>query len=244
MYREKSFLAVIPAKGISRGLRNKNTKLFAGKPLIEWSIDAAKESKIFDDIIVSSESEEILSIAEKCGVGHWLRPPHLSLSYALIADVMVDVLKGYEHFRNIYDYVQLIQCTSPLLTPAQIRGAADWIINKNADMVIGVSPVQDASLIVKPIPLNWDMRGWYPDEYKDKNRQDFEQAYKLNGNIYLAKWEVWAERKDWWETKIFGFPMDTYYDVDIDNIHDFYAAEERLKRKHYDKNQPLSSYLQ
>src|SRR3990167_2128914 len=117
----KSFLAVIPARGGSKGIPNKNVKDFCGKPLIQWSIEAAKDSGVFDRIIVNSDSDKILAVAAKCGADVQPRPAELASDTSLVADVMVNSLL---RLGEKYDYVQLIQATSPGLRPAQIQGAA------------------------------------------------------------------------------------------------------------------------
>jgi len=226
MFGGKRFLAVIPARGGSKGIKDKNLKKFCGKPLIYWSIKTAQKSGVFDRIIVNSDSSEILALAEKYGAEPQQRPAELADDKALVADAMVDCLHRLD---CKYDYVQLIQATSPGLRPLQIKCAAQFILDKNADFVIGMHEFRDPTIVVKPIPPDLCVTGWYPEKFKNKNRQDLPAAYRVNGYIYLGKWEVWAKRKDYWKTKIYAFICDTYDDIDIDTKYDWEIAEARFK---------------
>ncbi|OGM79613.1 hypothetical protein A2197_01245 [Candidatus Woesebacteria bacterium RIFOXYA1_FULL_48_16] len=231
----KSFLAVIPARGGSKGIPNKNIKDFCGKPLIQWCIESAKDSGVFDRIVVNSDSGKILAVAAKCGVDGQLRPAELATDAALVMDVMVNSLL---RLGEKYDYVQLIQATSPGIRPAQICSAADMILglppfeqwkDKNADMVIGVHRYKDPTIVVKEVPDDLCLRGWYPNQFKDKNRQDLPPAYRINGYIYLAKWDVWVNCKDYWKTNIYAYFCDEYDDIDIDSKWDWSVAEARFR---------------
>ena len=226
---------MIPARGGSKGIPNKNIKDFCGKPLIQWCIESAKKSGVFDRIIVNSDSAKILDIARKCGVDVQGRPAELATDHTLVADVMVDSLLRLD---RKYDYVQLIQATSPGLRPAQIQGAAAMMrglppfecwADKDVDMIIGVHRHNDPTIVVKPVPADCCVKDWYPEEFKDKNRQDLPYAYRINGYIYLAKWDVWVKRKDYWKTNIYAYICDEHDDIDIDTKWDWQVAEARFR---------------
>ena len=226
---------MIPARGGSKGIPNKNIKDFCGKPLIQWCIEAAKKSGVFDRIIVNSDSDKILAVAAKCGVDTQKRPVELATDTALVADVMVNslLLLGEK-----YDYVQLIQATSPGLRPVQIQATAAMIQglppfenwkDKNVDMIIGVHRHADPTIVVKSIPTDMCLKNWYPKRFKDKNRQDLPPAYRINGYIYLAKWQVWTHRLDYWKTNIYAYICDEHDDIDIDTKWDWSIAEARFR---------------
>lgn len=230
-----SFLAVIPARGGSRGIPNKNIKDFCGKPLIQWCIESAKKSGVFDRIIVNSDSDRILKVAEKCKVDTQKRPARLAQDNSLVADAIVDCLTRLD---ERYDYVQLIQPTSPGVRPGQIQAAAgliegrppfDFWRDKDIDMVIGVHRYKDPTIVVKEMPSDLCLKDWYPDEFKDKNRQDLPPAYRINGYIYLAKWDVWIKRMDYWKTNIYAYICDDHDDIDIDTKWDWNVAEARFR---------------
>ena len=227
-------MAWIPARGGSKGLPDKNIRLMADKPLIYWCIKAAKESGIFDEncIVVNTDSIRIGHIAYQNDAIFQYRPESLAQDNSLVADALVESLPRLEKvYDRKFDYVFLMQATSPLVRPSSIKLAADCIIDKDADMVVGVHPVKDPSIVVKPLPLDLSLKDWYPKEFRDKNRQDLPAAYRINGYIYAAKWEVFAERRDWWESKIFAYIMDKSDDIDIDCLRDFQLAEMVLKER-------------
>ena len=246
MYRGKTFMAWVGARGGSKGLPNKNIRLMAGKPLIYWCIKAAQESGIFESIRVNSDSADILNTVDSFHFDKFwgqLRPTELAQDNSLIADAISNGLRRL--FCKKTDYVFLIQPTSPLLRPSSIKNAADYIIDKDADMVVGVHPVKDPSIVIKPLPDDLSLKDWYPKEFRDKNRQELPTAYRINGYIYVAKWQLFAERRDWWLSQIYAFIMDKNEDIDIDDLRDFQLAEMVLKeRLCYKEKTHLLKYIQ
>lgn len=231
MVRGKSFLALITARKNSKGVKNKNRRLIAGRPLIEWAIQAAKDSKVFDRIIVVSDCPECRYIGIRMGVDAQVEPDELAKDTSMISDVLIDSLARIEKEDKRYDYVHLIQPTSPDIRPASIVGAVNYIIDKQADMVMGVYPVKDPTAFCKTLPVDLSLRGWYPEEFRAKNRQMVGgegQRYSLNGYIYIAKWDIFAKKCDWWKTNIYGYVMNEWDCIDIDNEWDFQMAELRL----------------
>jgi CMP-N,N'-diacetyllegionaminic acid synthase len=229
-----SFLGVVPVRGGSKGLKGKNMRLLGGKPLYRWVAEAARTSGVFYDIVVCSDWEELLDDAAKCGFSVLHRPLDLATDISPVADTMAWICKvlgptvcGREH----PPYIQLLQATSPLLKPKHIQDAATLIQMWDADVVVGLTPSQDPTAFTKLVPKDWSLRDWYPEEFRNKRRQDFPQTWGLNGYIYLAKWAVWAEKQDWWKTNIRGYPMTVEDNIDINSKEDFEYAEWQLKRQ-------------
>ena len=130
MYEGKKFLAVIPARGGSKGVPRKNIKMLAGKPLIAWTIDEAKKSKFIDTCIVSTEDEEIKKVAENCGgCVPFLRPAELAQDSTPGIEV---ILHAMEKFPD-YDYIVLLQPTSPLRLVEDIDGAIEFCIKQKSN---------------------------------------------------------------------------------------------------------------
>jgi CMP-N-acetylneuraminic acid synthetase len=234
--KNKTFIAVITARKGSKGIKNKNLKLLCGVPLIGWPIAVAKRSGIFDRIVVYSDCPKIRKYAELCGVDTLIEPDELAADKSIVHDALVDCLEQVDKKWGRYDYVQLMQPTSPGVRPNQVKNAAKQILGLNpfervgnCDFVIGVHQYKDPTIVVKDIPKDFSLRGWYPEEFKNKNRQDFPAAYRLNGYIYLGKWDIFAERKDWWQTDIRAFICLPEDDIDIDTHADWELAELRLK---------------
>ena len=131
MFKGKCFLALIPARGGSKGLKDKNIRLLNNKPLLAYTIEAAKESRIFDRIIVSTDSEKIAVVALKYGAEvPFMRPKELATDTASSMDVLIHTIKLLQESNDKYDYVALLQPTSPLRTSQDIVEAADLSIEK------------------------------------------------------------------------------------------------------------------
>lgn len=227
MLRGKTFLCVIPARGGSTRLKNKNIKLLCGKPLIYWAITAAKKADIFDDIVVNSNDDEILRTANFYGVSIYKRPPELATTDSYVGDAMKEMLSR----RPKYDYVQLIEPTCPLLRPEDIKKAAKFCLEKDADMVISVSESTCPSGLSKPVPKDLCLTGWFPEELRTKNSQNIPLSYQVNGAIYLSKWFIWADGIDYWKTRIYAYIMGRHSTVDINDIYDFNHAEDVLRAR-------------
>ena len=132
-----SYLALIPARGGSQRLPNKNILDFCGKPLIKWTIDAALKCKKIDKVVVSSDSEKILKISSVLGVDILKRSKELSNNKAKMADVVLDVLSKSKYGR--YKNIVLLQPTCPLRDEHQILKSIELMENKNASGIISVS---------------------------------------------------------------------------------------------------------
>ena len=126
-FSKKKILALIPARGGSKGIKNKNIKLFNGKPLIEWTIRSALNSKLIDKIVVSSDSNKILNISKKLGVDVILRPKNISGDKASTESVIKHCIKYY---KNFYQTVVLLSPTSPLRKKNDIDKAIKFFYEK------------------------------------------------------------------------------------------------------------------
>jgi CMP-N-acetylneuraminic acid synthetase len=201
-------------------------KSLGGKPLYRWVADAARTSGIFKSIIVMSDWQELLDDAEKAGYNTLKEPAELAGDQSYVTEAMAWAL---DILTYPYAYVQLLQATSPFLKPKHIQDAASLIQMLDADMVVGLTPSQDPTAFVKPVSPDWSLKEWYPQEFRGKRRQEFPTTYSLNGYIYLAKRDVWAMKKDWWTTKIYGLPMEAEDHIDIDTREDFEYADWKLR---------------
>jgi CMP-N-acetylneuraminic acid synthetase len=129
MYKGKKFLGIIPARGGSKRLPKKNIKELCGRPLVEWSIEAAKQSKYVDSIVVSSDNKNILSIAEKQNVDTIIRPDFLADDKSTAINVLLHTL---EQIKDTYDYVVLLQPTSPLRSNLDIDNSIEMLMRYKA----------------------------------------------------------------------------------------------------------------
>lgn len=222
MYKDKTFLAIIPARGGSKRLPRKNILDLAGKALIEWSIEAGLKSKYIDMVVVTSDDEEILNISKKNGAHIIKRPDELANDTATTFDTVKHAIENFQH----YDYIILLQATSPLRNSKHIDEAIELLISKNADAVISVCEMEHSPLWSNTLPENGDMSGFLHDELKNKRSQDLEKHYRLNGAIYICKTDkLLVEKSFFIEKNIFAYIMNSEHSVDIDTISDLKFAK-------------------
>jgi CMP-N-acetylneuraminic acid synthetase len=222
----RRFLAIIPARQGSKRLPGKNKLLLGGKPLICWSIEAAKESHYIDEIIISSDDKKILQIAQQNGVKSLKRPKKLASDSATTFDVIKHVL---EHITG-YDYVVLLQPTSPLRDATDIDKAIEFLIEKSADAVISVCTMEHSPLWSNTLPEDKSMQGFLREDVVNKRSQDLQQYYRLNGAIYIVKIDMFLQEKSFFlKENIFAYIMSQEKSVDIDTELDFKLAQLLIK---------------
>ncbi len=216
-YKNKTFLAVIPARGGSRRLYNKNLRKIENKTLIEHSILHGNNSKFISKVCVTSDSPKILKVAKKYkNVFLVKRPKYLSNSIIMPDDAVVH---AYKKIKKKYDFIITLQPTSPLRTSKQIDAAITKIVDSSADTLVSVCNSHD---------FYWEKgkRFYFPKNYKPENRprsQDFKQ-FRENGSIYISESSKMLKVKN----RIFGniviFEMDKWNSIDIDDQNDLKMA--------------------
>lgn len=222
MYKEKTFLAIIPARGGSKRLPRKNILELAGKPLIAWTIEAAIESNLIDKVIVTSDDDEILSISKKYGSEIIKRPEHLASDTSTSFDAIKHTIENTEE----YDYIVLLQPTSPLRTEKHIIESIKLLEEKNADAIVSVCEMDHSPLWSNTLPEDRNMNSFLREEVLNQRSQDLEEYYRLNGAIYICKTDKLLEEKSFFlKDNIFAYMMDRESSVDIDEEIDFKMAE-------------------
>lgn len=219
-------LGVIPARGGSKGIPSKNIKNLVDKPLIAYTIESALGSDL-DDVIVSTDSEVIASVAKKYGVKvPFLRPAELASDTASSMPVAIHALLEMEKINQCqYDAVMLLQPTTPYRTSVDINEALRTLIEKNTDSVISVVEVggthparmkylKDGILIDPP----------FCEEKENQNRQELQAMYIRNGAIYLTKREVLL-KGTYKGDSCAAWVMPSNRSVNIDTLFDFEYAE-------------------
>lgn len=223
MKNKKKIIVIIPARGGSKGIPRKNIRLLADKPLISYSIETALRSKYIDDVVVSTEDDEIAEISKMYGAQVVKRPEALSRDETPLDPVIVQAVKTMEKKKNIkYDLVITIQPTSPLLTLKTLNKAIEMMLKGNHDTLM---PVKDETHLYwtqkdkKFIPL-----------YKERvNRQYLDPIYQESGTPLIAKREV-MDSGTRIGKKIFLFEVPKEEGIDIDNSQDWWIVENLLKR--------------
>lgn len=229
MINGKRVLAFIPARGGSKRLPRKNVLPLAGKPLIGWSIDAAKESQYIDQLFVSTDDQEIADIASLHGVHiPELRPVEMASDTAKGEDALFYTL---EHFAKDADIVVLLQPTSPLRTTHHIDEALDLFIKKDAFSVVSVTPCEHPPLWSNTLPSDCSMGNFIQSEAL-KRSQDLGEYYRLNGAVYIFNVSKLQDMGEvCYTSESYAYIMDNYVSIDIDNKIDFELAEFFMERQ-------------
>jgi len=232
MFKGRRFLALIPARGGSKGLKDKNIRQLNNKPLLAYTIEAAKESRIFDRIIVSTDSEKIAAVALKYGAEvPFMRPKELATDTASSMDVLIYTIELLQESNDKYDYVALLQPTSPLRTSQDIVGAVNLLIEKNANSVVSVCKVEHSPLWSNTLPEDLSLKDFIRPEIRNLRRQDLPIFYRLNGAIYIVKVSYILESKDFFGQESYAYIMPVNRSVDIDTELDLVLAEVLLQHE-------------
>ena len=221
MYKNKTFLAVMPARGGSKRLPHKNLLDLCGKPLIAWSIDAGLQSKYIDKVVVSSDNKNILDIAAKFKADIIKRPKKLASDTATSFDVLKHAIDNLES----YDYIVLLQPTSPLRNDRHIDEAIELMEKKNADAIISVCEMDHSPLWSNTLKSDQEMNKFFNEDVLNKRSQDLEKYYRLNGAIYICRInKFFKERAFFLKENIYAYIMDRESSIDIDEDIDLKIA--------------------
>jgi len=214
-------IAIIPARGGSKGVPGKNKKLIDGKPLIAYTIEVAVASGIFSDIVVSSDDDEILQIATAWpSVKHHQRSQFLASDTSPVVDTVLEILKAYNA-----DAVMLLQPTAPIRTVKNIHEAIDLLKqNPNAGCVVSVVEMTD----IHPARMYWKKDGFLTPvlgEHETSRRQDIPPAYYRNGSMYLVTAKAIRENGTMMPKPMLPYVMPFNWLLNIDEPRDIIVAE-------------------
>lgn len=219
-------IAIIPARSGSKGLKNKNIKLLNGKPLLGYSVEAAQKTGLFDEIMVSTDSEQYAVVARKCGAKvPFLREEGLSSDSAGSWDVVRDVLKKYFEQGRCFDTVCLLQPTSPLRDAVDIKRGYEVLQEKDADAVTSVCEVDHSPLWMMTLPEDDSLAMFRTKMQDGVPRQQLETYYRLNGAVYIRKIRYEGEKAVLQEKREYALIMERNKSIDIDTELDFNFAE-------------------
>ena len=220
-------IAIIPARSGSKGLIDKNIMELNRKPLIYYTINAAIESKCFDEVMVSTDSERYAMIAKECGANvPFLRSDVNSNDSASSWDVVREVLSKYKESGQSFNYVTLLQPTSPLRTAEDIKGAFDVLKEEYVNNVVSVCEVAHPIQWCFRLTENNSMQEMAKSPFSYMRRQDLDKHYLENGAIYIvdAK-KIMSINYNFYDDNCYAYIMDRKNSVDIDTIEDFKYVE-------------------
>lgn len=226
MYQNKSICAIITARAGSKGIKDKNIYPINGKPLINYTIDAAKMSSYVDAIYCTTDGENIKNCCLENGCNVIDRPPELALDTSKSIDCIIHAIEELKKQGKHFDYILQLQPTSPLRKSFHIDGIIKECIDKNLNQMLSVHQVK-----YNPILVRWQKEEALTNVLTQQStvrRQDMPKAVYVNGMLYLSKTELLSS-----ETSLndipYGFEVDQKYCIDINDMNDIYLAEEMLK---------------
>lgn len=208
----------------------KNLREFAGHNLLHYALTKAKSFSYFDRVALVTDS----NIARKRAKGLGFPDKDIidepqNLTEGRIEDVMVYTLDRISKTDKVYDYVYLLQCTAPLTEHRDMKLALATLIETEADFAVSVCECTSPLGVCKVIRGNY-IRGFLPKSKRGRNRQEHPQKYQLNAAIYVGKWDIWANKQDYYETKIVPVFMPKERSIDVDDMMDFKIAELLMRR--------------
>lgn len=221
-------LAIIPARGGSKGIKKKNLIKVNNMPLIGFTINAIKKSKKFDKIIVSSDSIEILNAAILFGAETIKRPKNIARDDSSSEDAVIHVLNNLSKKHEI-ENIGLFQATSPLRTEVHIKQSFNQFIKEASETLISVKRIDNKFL-----------KAFYQEgihfhpikkDFPFSPRQKLPLAFLPNGAIYLAKFKSFIKTKSFYSKKMSFYTMSDESSLDIDTMSDFNTLQGILKRK-------------
>ena len=217
-------LAIITARGGSKRIPKKNIREFCGKPIIGYSIQAAKDAGVFDTVMVSTDSEEIAAIAKQEGAEvPFLRSEETSGDFATTSDVILEVLLQYEARGEVFDEVCCIYPTAPFVTGEKLKDAVNVMEEKKYDSVMPVTPFSVTPL--RGMVLDGDKISYKWEKYEDYRSQDLETIYHDCGQFYVLNTEVFKQTKKLVTKNTGAIEISELEMQDIDNEIDWKLAE-------------------
>jgi len=233
MYKGKKILAIIPARGGSKGLPGKNIKELCGKPLIAWSIEHAQKSKYVDELFISTDSKEIADVAEHFGAPcPELRPAELARDTAPSSEFIVYTLEKMKKEGKSFDYFILLEPTSPLRDVEDVDKSIEMLVdNPVAESVMGVVRAEDSNPAFMVKIGEGGLMIPFMGKAETLRRQDIPDAYYFEGTVYLSKCDAYMEKKAFYHDKTLPYVVPKWKSFEIDDIIDFTIIEAIMKMK-------------
>lgn len=235
MYKNKTFLAIIPARGGSKGLPGKNIKMLNNKPIIAWSIEAGLKSQYMDNVAVSTDSEEIAEVAKTYGAEiPFLRDASLANDTASSFSVIKNVIDFYKKQNITYDFIVLLEPTSPLREVSDIDLAIEKLLSSTADSIVGIAKTEDQNpaFLIHKNEKNF-ISGYENKEMQVLRRQDIKDVYFFEGTIYVSKTDALLTTQTFYHKNTIGYEVPKYKSLEIDDIYDFVMVEAIMNHKGY-----------
>ena len=232
MYNNSRIFAFIPARGGSKGIKNKNIVSLNGLPLLSYSIQAALESQYVDNVIVSTDSMKIATIAKEYGANvPFIRPASLADDSSRTVDAVIHAISFLKTHDDYYDVLLLLQPTQPLRTAGDIDGAIELFFERGMRGLVSVSLVEDHPVLIRTLSEDGLLTSLLHGSSTIR-RQDMSAYYRVNGCIYLNRVDEITEKTSFNDNPV-GYVMERSHSVDIDEMKDLYVAEYYLNERNF-----------
>lgn len=233
-------LFLITARGGSKGVPRKNIKKVGSLPLIAYKIRAAQKVDIDKKIIVSTDDDEIAEVAKLYGAEvPFMRPAYLASDEASSMDVVVHAMDWVEkNSFEKYDYICLLEPSTPFTTPTDLTNALELISKKDADTLLGMREVSVTRNFIHQLDYNGGLSLFY-NEIKNLSsvqRQAQTKEYTMNGGMYIAKWEYFKENHLFHSIKSVPYIMPERQSIEIDTMDDYLYACFLVEKNIIDEN--------
>ena len=228
MIQGKTVLAIIPARGGSKGIPRKNITNLAGKPLIAWTIEEAKKSKYIDRLILSSEDKEIIQVAKEWGCEvPFVRPAELAKDDTPGIEPVIHAINTLD---QKYDYVVLLQPTAPLRSLEDIDGCIETCLTSSAPSCVSVKEVDQHPYLMYEVDKTGFLKQFLNQKKEINRRQDLPPVYILNGAVYVADSILLGKSRSFLMPSTKAFVMPKERALDIDDFIDFKLCEILINR--------------
>jgi len=232
--KKMKILAIIPARGGSKGVPGKNIKLLNGKPLLAYSSEIALQSKFLAEVIVSTEDKAIVEVAESLGIQvPFIRPVALAQDETPTIEVIIHALQWYENQNIFFDAVCLLQVTSPFRTVDFLDKAIEKFIQSDCDSLVSVQKVPHEYNPHWVFELNdeGNLKIATGETRIIPRRQELPNAYHRDGSIYITKTEVLLAAHSLYGNSISFIESDPEFYINIDTIEDWEKAKQMIQNK-------------
>lgn len=230
----KTVIAIIPARAGSKGLPGKNVRLLCGKPLIAWSIESALKSRYIDEVLVSTDGDEIARVAADFGAKvPFRRPPELATDTATTLSAVKHALNYYrDQLRRRFDLVVLLEPTSPLREDTDIDRMLERLVEfwDDFDSIVSLGEIREHPSIMKRLTGD-GIEPYCSDLAPTTRRQDNFPAYYPYGVAYIVKVASLLEEKTFYTRRCMSYIIKRYQNYEIDDLYDFLCAEAVMKHE-------------
>jgi CMP-N,N'-diacetyllegionaminic acid synthase len=221
-------LAIIPARGGSKGVPGKNIMNFDGQPLLSYSIEAARKSKIISKLVVNTEDKQIAEVGKSFGCDVVMRDEINARDNAPVINTVIQTIDFFEERAMYFDAVLLLQPTSPLRTGVDIDNAIEMLKSNETDAVISMVKVED-NHPARMYEIDRGKLKCLMSHYEVKRRQELPEVYLRNGCIYLIKTDVLKREQTFMPEKKSAYIMDSKWAVNVDTEIDVLILQELIK---------------